>query len=713
MSKTSKSKLPPLDIDTLWKLQRIGSPALAPDGRHAVVTVTTPSMADNALRSSLWLLPTERAAPRLLTRCGDKDGQPAWSPIGDRIAFVAKREWHGVKDATPQLYVIAADGGEAERVSDFAPGIESFKWMPDGQRMVFAAWVWPELKAAAAQQKRWREFEARKETGYASSEAYHRYFDHSMPMGRVLHLLLLDLRNGRVTDLFEGSALELTRDAAGSTVYDVHPGGHHIAFAHDPAIEAMLGNRIVLSELTIGAKPVVTRLADDLDWDFGDPRYSPDGQQLACTACQTGRAHTALAQLAIVNRGARAAEGRVARGARGSAPNPQQAPWRALGDGMDLSIDAPLRWAADGDAVLFTAQRSGCCHLWRCAVADGALSVVHEGGWVQGFDTAGDTTVLAADSAQHPVRVLVRPGGAKPRRLETFNDEVLDSVALGEVREVQITGAQGAPVQMWLTFPPAFEPKRKHPLNQVIHGGPFAAAGDTFSWRWNPHVLASRGAVVAQVNYHGSSGFGFAFRHSLIGRQGELELQDIEAGTDWLLAQKWADTKRVCATGGSYGGFLVAWMNGHLPAWPVGRYRAYVCHAGVFDRVATFSADSYPERPKDLAATYWDDLPRVLAQSPATFAARMQTPTLVIHGAKDYRVPDCNGLAYYNTLKARGVDARLLWFADENHWVLKPRNSKQWTTEFLDWLDAHAPAKAAAGAKRKSNKAAKAKPTEV
>jgi dipeptidyl aminopeptidase/acylaminoacyl peptidase len=221
---------------------------------------------------------------------------------------------------------------------------------------------------------------------------------------------------------------------------------------------------------------------------------------------------------------------------------------------------------------------------------------------------------------------------------------------------------------------------------QVIHGGPFAASGDSFGYRWNPHVLASKGHVVAQVNYHGSSGFGFAFHDCIMGRQGQLETQDIEAGSDWLLAQPWADGKRLSATGGSYGGFLVAWMNGHVPA---GRYQAYVCHAGVFDRVATFSADSYPQRPKDLGALFWEDMPHVLAQSPHSAAAQMNTPTLVIHGALDYRVPDCNGLAYYNTLKARGVDARLLWFPDENHWVLKPRNSRLWYREFLDWITQH------------------------
>ncbi|HEY5000079.1 MAG TPA: prolyl oligopeptidase family serine peptidase, partial [Usitatibacter sp.] len=124
-----------------------------------------------------------------------------------------------------------------------------------------------------------------------------------------------------------------------------------------------------------------------------------------------------------------------------------------------------------------------------------------------------------------------------------------------------------------------------------------------------------------------------------------------------------------------------------------GRYRAHVCHAGVFDRVATFSADSYTERPRDLGALYWENAAKVRAQSPHTFAHRMETPTLVIHGNNDYRVPDTNGLAYYNTLQSRGVDTRLVWFPDENHWVLKPRNSRLWYNEVFDWLAAHDPAK--------------------
>jgi len=653
-----------LDVDTLYRIERLGPPALSPDGRHVVCTLTTPSLEDNKSDNSLWLFPTDAAGPRRLTQCGGKDGQPAWSPRGDLVAFVARREVGADKDATPQIYVIAPDGGEARRVSRFGPGVSSFRWHPDGQRIVFAAWVWRELKGAAAQNKAHKAFSERKESGYATSEAFYRYWDHNVPMGRVLHLLLLDIGSGRIVDLFEGTQLELLRDEGGNDAYDVHPDGRRIAFTHDPAPQAMLGNRSVLSELDLKTRRLRT-LVDEPDWDFGGPRYSPDGRRIGLLAVNVGRKHTALAQPALVDGPSR---------------------WRVLGGDWDLSLDSAPCWSADGAALWFTAEQRGRRHLWRADVEAGHCSLAHAGGWVQGFDLVGDTVAVVADSAVHPARLLVRQGGAAPRRLEHFNDALLKPVAMGEVREVVYTGAQGEPVQMWLTFPPGFDARRKHPVLHVIHGGPYAAAGESFPLRWNAHVLAGAGYVVAQVNYHGSSGFGFAFRDSIIGRMGELELQDIESATDWLLAQRWADAKRVYASGGSYGGYLVAWMNGHVPA---GRYRAHVCHAGVFDRVATFSADTYPERPKDLAAKYWEDLPRVLAQSPHAFAGHMQTPTLVTHGALDYRVPDANGLAYYNTLKARGVDARLLWFPDENHWVLKPRNSQQWYGEFLGWLARH------------------------
>lgn len=658
-----------MDVEALWKLDRVASVAISPDGSAAVCAVTTYSMEDNKGATSLWLLPTGSRAPRRLTRCGEKDAKPAWSPKGDRIAFLARREQEGVKDDESQLYLIDAAGGEAERVTNIRPGIEDFKWMPDGRRIAFVSWVWPDAKGSREQERRHKAFGERKESAYVTVEAHYRYFDRNLPMGRVPHLLVLDIASGRITDLFEGTGLELPRMEPGAVHFDVSPDGRRIAFVHDPSPRKLAVNPTAVAEIDIATRRV-TALTADAAWSFDAPRYSPDGSRIACLAANVGKRHTMFGRLAILRRGEKP---------------------RVTGDRWPVDVEGPLRWSPDGESVLFAAQEKGRCHLWRADPESGRLSVAVQGGWVQGFDIGGapgaETVVVAADCAAHPVQVhAVRAGMA--RRIERFNDRFMARVFLGETREVAFRGALGDEVRMFLTFPPRFDPRRRHPVLQVIHGGPYAAAGDTFGYRWNAHVLAARGYVVAAVNYHGSSGYGFAFRDSIMGRQGRLETEDIEAATDWLLAKPWADRRRVFAAGGSYGGFLVAWMNGHVPA---GRYRAYVCHAGVFDRQLTFSADSYTHRPKDLHALYWEKPAKVRAQSPSSFAHRMATPTLVIHGNNDYRVPDANGLAYYNTLQSRGVPARLVWFPDENHWVLKPRNSRLWYGEFLDWLAAHDP----------------------
>jgi dipeptidyl aminopeptidase/acylaminoacyl peptidase len=355
-------------------------------------------------------------------------------------------------------------------------------------------------------------------------------------------------------------------------------------------------------------------------------------------------------------------------------------------------VQAPLQWEADGQALLLLAEQKGRKHLWRFDLPDKRAEVVVHGGSVGAFDKAAGTIVTMTDSATHPGRMHAHLPGADAVRMEHFNDELMADRDSARIEEVWIKGGaalEGGPkddVQLWLAYPPGFDAKKKYPVLHVIHGGPHTAFGDVWHYRWNAQLMAAQGYVVAMVNYHGSSSFGYAFLDSITHRWGELELQDVEAATDWLLKKPWTDRKRIFATGGSYGGFMVAWMNGHVKP---GRYAAYVCHAGCFDWVGMFADDAYTWHAKELGAWYWEDMARVHSQSPHAYAATMRTPTLVIHGALDYRVPDAQGLAYYNTLKALNVDARLLWFPDENHWIVKPRNSKLWYEEYFGWLKQH------------------------
>jgi dipeptidyl aminopeptidase/acylaminoacyl peptidase len=654
-----------ITVDELWKIERLGAPSLSPDGAQAVAALTRYSMADNKSASTLWLLSTLGGRPRALTHCGEKDGQPRFSPHGDLIAFVAKREQEGAKDEEPQLYLIPPDGGEARRAATVATGVEAFRWFPDGRRIAFVSWVWPELKGAAAQAKAHKAFKARKETGYVTSDAQYRYWDHHVPMGRVAHLHVLDLKTGKVKDLFEGTPCELSRADPDANCFDISPDGQRIVFAFDPAPEKRIDGRFALAEVELKTGKLRT-LAQDKAWDFSAPRYSPDGDRVAFLASQQGRKHTMPSLLAVWDRDGGA--------------------WEPVSEAWDHEVHAPLLWEADGQAVLLASEDRGRRHLWRFDLPDRRAEAIVHGGWVQAFDKVAGTLVTLADSADHPGRLHSHVAGEPARRIEHFNDTLLGDLKLGRTEETWINGANGDPVQVWMTYPPGFDGKKKTPLMHNIHGGPHTAAGDTWHYRWNTHVFAAQGYVVAAVNYHGSSSFGYAFLDSITHRWGELELQDIEAATDTLLKKPWADRKRVFATGGSYGGYMVAWMNGHVQR---GRYAAYVCHAGCFDWTAMFADDAYTWHAKELGAWYWDDMAQIHRQSPHAHAGAMETPTLVIHGAMDYRVPDQQGLAYYNTLKAKGVEARLLWFPDENHWILKPRNSQLWYAEFFGWLKRH------------------------
>ena len=677
-----------LTVELMWQLQRLGAPSISPDGAQAVCAVAQPSVKDNKIQSAIWLLSTLGGQPRQLTQCGEKDGRPQFSPNGEWVAFVASREQNGKKDDEPQLYLIPPDGGEAKRAAEVATGVVDFKWFPDSKRIAFISWVWPKLQGSKAQSDQLKETKARKDTAYATEDAVYRHWDHNLPMNRVPHLLVLDIDSGRVTDLLEGSGYELPRRDPSANEFDISPDGKTICFVYDPDKAQNAAPRMALAEIQLrGSSVVAVRdVLKDKAWDFAGPSFSPNGNQLAFLASHQAIKHTQPNHLALL-------DFKSSKGTHSKLAKPK---WQTISAKWDREPQAPLKWSEDGGALLCKAEDKGRQHVWRFDIATSTPSVVAEGGTVHAFDEAAGQLVTLIDRAVHPGRIHVmkvneagQAVSAEYKRIEHFNDDLLNGIALGTTEEHWYKGAQGDDVQVWLHFPPGFNKDKKHPLLHTIHGGPHTGPGDVWHWRWNYHVFAAQGYVVANVNYHGSSGFGLKFLDSITHKWGELELQDMEACTDWLRKKTWIDKGRVFATGGSYGGYMVAWMNAHVKP---GKYQAYVCHAGCYDWVGMFSDDAYGWHAQELGGWYWNDMQKVHAQSPHAFAANMKTPTLVIHGAKDYRVPDAQGLAYYNTLKAKGVEARLLWYPDENHWILKPANNVIWYHEFFDWIKRHDPA---------------------
>jgi dipeptidyl aminopeptidase/acylaminoacyl peptidase len=245
-------------------------------------------------------------------------------------------------------------------------------------------------------------------------------------------------------------------------------------------------------------------------------------------------------------------------------------------------------------------------------------------------------------------------------------------------------GADGEDVQMFVLFPPGYDPSRPWPLLVLCHGGPHSAWNESFHYRWNLALWGAPGYVTAAVNFHGSTGFGQAFAESILGAHGDKPFTDVMAAVDHLIAEGIADSTRMAAAGGSYGGYLVSWILGHTD-----RFACLINHAGVYDLMGQFASDWTWSRPNNYGAAPWEDPDRIDLWSPSRYAKHFNTPTLILHGEKDYRVPYTQGLNLYGVLTGKGVPSRLVVFPEENHWILKPQTAKAWWGEVHGWLERH------------------------
>jgi dipeptidyl aminopeptidase/acylaminoacyl peptidase len=654
---------PPLTVEALWALKRIGVPTLSPDGRQACAAVMSYDMETNGETNELWLFPTGLGGGKAGTRArrltaGDKDSDPQWSPDGRLIAFTAKRK----DDVEPQIYTIAPDGGEATRLTKIATGAAAIKWFPDGKRIAFVSRVWPDLATDAAQSKRLKERKEGKVKAHVTENAEFRFWDRWLTDGRVPRVFVCDVATGATRDALARAKVALQPWEPSPDHYDISPDGREIAITLDPAAEQGMMNRCDIAVVSL-ATGRLTNLTSGSGLSDEHPRYSPDGRYIAYHAYDTARAFNDQGHLRVIERHTR----KVAR----------------LAPKLDRAT-SHHQWMPDSRALLTLFEDRGRIGLWRIPLGDAMPAQLVPGGTIAGFARSADGGVLAYTraSAMHPGAVFASRGdGSAERAIESLNRRLLARHAFGEVREFTVKGWNGEPVQMFVTYPPRFDPAKKWPLLHSIHGGPHAAHLDGWHFRWNAHVFAGEGYVVPAVNYHGSSGFGQKFIESIVGRYGVKELADVEAGTTHLLRQGYIDRDRLLASGGSYGGFMVAYMNGNTQ-----RYRAYICHAGCYDWVSMMASDGYKFTEKEFGAFHWNDEPRVMRQSPHHYVKNARTPTLVIHGELDYRVPATQALQYYDTLKAKGVPARLVYFPDENHWILKPQNSRLWYGEFFAWL---------------------------
>ena len=650
----------PLTAETMWQLKRVGAPAISPDGKFAVYDLKRYDADTDKGDSDLYLVPTAGGKPQRLTSSKGNETEPTWSPDGRFIAFVAKRG----DDKQPQLYVIAANGGEATRVSDVPTGVASPKWFPDSKRIAFITEVWPDITDWAKTKEKMTQREESKMSAMTWDRPPVTHWDHFIE-DRIPHLYSVAIDGATPVAITLDSGQSLPRRENGKDSYDISPDGREIAFVANTDTTGRDENTdVYVVPATGGAAKNLT--ADNPAGDES-PSYSPDGRYLAYSMQTIKGFYGDTKQLWLVDRKSDARR-RVA------------ADW-------DRSVSG-ISWAPDSKSFYAPVDDAATERIYRFDVAKGMQHALTTNSSFSSLAIAGKPATLVAlrqSFTEPPTLVAVSTKDGAATKLSDHNDEQLAATAFGKVESVTYKGAEGADIQMWVIYPPGFDPAKKYPLYLILHGGPHNGVYDSWTFRWNAEVFSSWGYVTAWHNFHGSSGFGQKFTDSINPDSITLPYEDTIKAAEWFESKPWIDSDRMAAGGGSYGGFLAATLLGRPHP-----FKTLIAHAAVYDNYAMYGGDYGAEKNRFFEA--WERPEEWAKYSPSTSAANFKTPTLVIHNQLDQRVPFNNGMELFQILQNKGVPSRLVYFPDENHWVLKRQNSLFWYSEVKNWLEHYVPA---------------------
>jgi len=660
-------------VDTFtWRdmiaLNRLGDPQVSPDGRWVVYSVTTTDVDANRRSGALFMMDLRDGGEGRRLAINEGGANTArWGSDG-KLYFLSGRS------GTSQVWRAGADGTGPVQVTSLALDVNAYRLSPQADRVAVSLAVFPDCGDLACTVDRTKAVADDPATGQVYDRMFVRHWD-TWADGTQNHLFVQSIGpDGAAT----GDPVHVTRGFDGDT--PSKPFGDESEFAFSPD-----GQSVVFSARVAGqSEPWSTNfdlyrtnglsgdgafenLTDDNDaWDTG-PVFSPDGRTMAWRAM--ARPGFEADKFAVFLR------------------DMDTGQTRQIAANWDRSADT-LQWSRDGNTLYTTAGDIGQTRLFAIDTRNGVVTPVTGPGHVSAFAQTPSGFVFAQDSLTRPSELFAksRLGREMPRRLTNVNPS-LDAETFGEVEQFSFAGWNGETVYAHVIKPADYVEGRKYPVAFLIHGGPQGSFGNGWSYRWNAQTYAGAGYAVVMIDFHGSTGYGQAFTDSISQHWGDRPLEDLQKG--WAAAQEryaFIDGDNACALGASYGGYMVNWIAGN---WP-GEFKCLVNHDGVFDTFGMgYSTEELWFTEWEFGGTPYDNPRGYQAFNPANHVQNWRDPMLVIQGDLDFRIPTAQALSTFTALQRRGIDSRMVVFPNENHWVLKPANSRQWHTEVFGWLDKH------------------------
>lgn len=661
---------PRLSPEKLWEFVRVDGGSFNAAATHVLVVEKQTVLATEVTTSTLSVVNKGDLSRRVVLKDVRGLGDPEWGRfLGEDVIYALLPG-----DGGTQLFRIALDG-KSTAVTAVQGGIDAARVSADGRHVVWSARVMldqdihalhPDLPKADARiidGLLYRHWNAWADGSYA-----HLFSARLGDEGRV----------GEAVDLMPGLRTHCPMPPfGGREQFAISPDGREVAFAAKMVNRPERSTDSDVYVVPMGGGELRNLTQENQGYDL-DPVYAPSGKQLAWLSMERAGFEADKSRLMLVD---------LASDER-----------RELTEGFDASAHDPV-FTADGSYVWFNAETRGTVQLYRVKTAadageSGAPEIMTQGAinWaLAGIAPSGNEVVLSRQSMLRPPELTLRNVHLdhEDRPLTSANDALMGALDLPQVEEHFVRATDGRRIQCWVVLPPGFDRAKKHPMLLYCQGGPQSQIGQSFSFRWNFHLMAAQGYVVLAVNRRGLPGFGQEWNDQISGDWGGQAMQDLLAACDHFTAQPWIDAGRVGAVGASFGGYSVYWLMGNGGD----RFRAMISHCGVFNLESMYGGtEELFFADWDLGGAYWaseESRARYEQFSPHRFVGRWKTPLLVIHGEQDFRVPVGQGMEAFTAAQSVGVPSRFLYFPGECHWVLRPQNGVLWQRVFFDWLQRH------------------------